>query len=488
MHTPTPEQLAERLRAMTRDELASLLIALCEADAALAARVGERLDAALRDDARSVNVWRARVKRMLGGADTLDAARELDELFARAAALAEVDMSASAALRGGLALGLVDGIAAFEGDDDGPLIERAERAVVQLVESFAALPPGAAREEGFVAIKRLIERDQEGGLGLLDLIAPLLPGALDEAEGGALFEWTVALLRDVELKGRSSDWDWRALMELALALGADRLDDEELVRWSVEAGMHQSAAEHLLRMGRHDEAVAQLAAHATDATIPQHLATLRIVPGGGDLALVYLRTLIAQSEPGAWLARVARERLIDLLGELGRPAEALDAAMRWLELDADEDAFVRVHQAAWAAGQWDLVGDEVIALLKKRNPGVLLCWFLDCDLPERAIALWRAVSGKRLTQQNRQFWLDAELELAEAIEGAYPELAADIYVQRAAALLDSGPEAQLQVIKLLRRLRAIHATRADTISWPDYLNETLAAHPLLKRLVPHLRD
>ena len=264
------------------------------------------------------------------------------------------------------------------------------------------------------------------------------------------------------MKRGSSDWARSAFGNLLLDLEAEVLDDEAYLQLCREAGLLEDLVIRLLALGRTDDALTE-------------------AQRASDYALLHLTGLFAEHGHAAAVAALVKERqaagtdvpltewLRDYAQEYGDPETALDLSQQIFRERPSLPAYTSVRTTAQAAGRWNAVRADLLGCLETHDSYNLLTRiYLEEKDIDRALETVQQAEASSYGS-----WSGAPLciEVARAAEDAYPDRAADLYLDAACTLIEQrGRSNYAQAAEYLGRIRTIYGRTGHAAAWATVID------------------
>ena len=465
------EDLSTTLERKTKEELIDLLLGI----AAVHPQVELQLERATNGDAGvGIAFYRGQVEALLGrsgwgwddyGGYGFSVGRELPALVDQADAMGERgDWRGAATAYRGVLEGII-GSDAVNYDESGELIMIGSRCILGLGNCLGYLDDPS--ERGSV-VNALFEAychdiDEWGGLGLADVVPELLVEMTTPEERAEIREMVRRVLPPED------GWAHWAYANLLFMLESELFDDEAYLAQCRELGLFARLVDRLLELGREDEAL-DVAADAS----PEDL--YRLLPNFTDYQLDdRVEPVVAQrvsESHGVTMLFGAGAALEDWLKmrytARGDIAAALALAQRTFKSRPTMALYQEVRELATSAGEWSDIRPGLLSWLAERSPELLIEIHLDEGELDEAIEVSRRPN---LSSPYYFYGADIRLRLAEAAATTRPDVAIEIYLERADQLIAArGREKYKTAAVMLGRARDIYDTIGRFEEWEEHIN------------------
>jgi hypothetical protein len=371
-------------------------------------------------------------------------------------------------------------------DEAGDLLGVVGQCAEKAADLLPTLTDPAARERVLRFIFDVYRYDVDaGGVDTLGDASEAFVSRTTPDERRTVAEWARA-----ELKSQDG-WAAESIGSLLLDLEGDTLDDDAFLRVCRDTGRREDLVERLLKLGRVDEAAAELR-RADSSYELVRLADLFVPYRHGDVAEgVVLERLRRKPDPSdvnrgydavsllEWLKRRASAR--------SDPAEVLSLATRIFELHPSREGYSEIRKLATKNRTWEATGPALLAQLDKLGAGyrdLLIRIHLDEGRLDEALALVRP-PGRRtpVTSWDFHAFSSIELDVAKAAEKARPEAAIEIYSRRAEALVGAGSREHYRgACDFMKKVRALYRDCGAPEKWERYVTSVREKHPRLRAL------
>jgi tetratricopeptide (TPR) repeat protein len=371
-------------------------------------------------------------------------------------------------------------------DEDGAL----GRVVQECVEGLGACLENVSddellRKQILTAIFAVYRFDVDhGGFGLTNDIPSEFFQSTTPEEKHQIAQWIHAALAELRQNKQESEWRWQHYGSLLLALGADRLSNEEFLRIGRETKSVQEVVARLLELSRVDEAIQD--ASQVDGWQMVKLADL-FVQHGQDIAIERIMYEKAQKEKYTvateWLKNhhLAKNHLAAAL----EMAELIFRKRPWLA------EYQKIRELAIQLGTWEVVRQTTHTFLKTmHNTSTLVEIALDEGDSEQALHLLETAKPH---SHERYQWKydyacttpDIALKAAERTEETYPHASIDLYQQHVEHLITGRGRGNYQVAcRYLVKIRSLYEKLDEPEQWTNYIT---SLRKLYSRL-PTLKD
>jgi uncharacterized Zn finger protein len=389
--------------------------------------------------------------------------------------LAQGDPAAASAVYEGVADALSEHYETVD-DESGDLAEVFARCVEGLGTCLKELKGEPARREAI--LKALVAaHDFDYGDAAADVPDLIVEYATVE-ERRTVAGW----LRDkLSKRGRDEFSRYRreGYARFLVELEKDVLSDEDHLRICREAGLAPELIGRLLKLGRTEEAVAELK-RAQDHEILR-LADLFVARRQGELAEQVIRERLAKSKGWSrvqwmeWLKRRAHARR--------DRAAVRELAESIFHEQPSFERYKELRQLAGKSGGWDALRTKLLERLEKSDRADLIRVYLDEGLLDEAIAAVQAkVKSRSPYDYGASYGYGMRLEVAKAAEAKRPRAALELYRDHAERLIEArGRENYKVACRYLKKVKALHETLGESKEWDYYVgvlrerNRTLRA-------------
>jgi hypothetical protein len=333
--------------------------------------------------------------------------------------------------------------------------------------------------EGIFAVYRFDV--DHGGFGLTRDIPPEFLQHTTPEEKHLVAQWVRTTLPELQEGKQESDWHRKRYGGLLLALEADILGDEEVLRIGRETKNIQAVVTRLLELGRVDEAVQD--ASQADGWQLLKLADL-FVQYEQNTAVERMMYEKAQQErytsSAEWLKNhhLAKNDL----------AVALEMAQLIFHKRPWFAEYQKMRELAMQLGNWEAVRQAALTFLETtHNTSTLAEVALDERDIERALQLLEATKPHGLESYQWKYDYarapEVALKAAERAEEAYPRAAIDLYQQHVERLITGRGRGNYQVAcRYLIKIRSLYEKLDETEQWTNYIAWLRKRHSRLHTL------
>lgn len=343
-------------------------------------------------------------------------------------------------------------------DDLFDFLGHLEEEIGGLLEGLEA---SGARRAAFDALWKLFLLDLDhGGVGLARTVWRAVREAATEAERRELVERAETRRRRARDSGWPDERTGRLLIRFLEEFGEGSFDLESQLEDYEQLGAESDLVRTLADAGREEDAVDRVRSIEASREVVGALDQL-VGEGLEDRAEAVARERLEERGHD----HAVQAWLIDFLVDRDRGDDALEVAITMLEQHPNRESLERVELLAGGLGEWERVREDALEMLREDAPRAFLQYTLDREeVDETAVEVWE----REFAPRSHETWRarDLELELADRLAERRPDVSVRIWREEIASLLEAGgPDGARRAAELLDRIRSALEESGEDEQW-----------------------